>query len=60
MGILRTQIELADSVDALAFLMTDTAQLHVVFRRAGEFDAVQKIQILLGTVAGDREVVSSR
>ena len=40
-------------------LPTGAAGLHVVFSRAGVFDAVQQEQVLLRPIAGDGEIVSS-
>ena len=50
-------VEFADCVDAEQ-LLAGAAGLHVVFRRAGEFDAVQQEEILLRAVALDCEVVA--
>ncbi len=51
------QVEFAHRVDAQQ-LLAGAAGLHVVFRRAGEFDAVQQEQILLRPVARHHEIVA--
>ena len=53
------QIEFAHRIHA-EHLLADAARLHVVLRRAGKFNAVQKEQILLRPVAFDHEIVAAR
>ena len=50
-------VEFAHRVHAQQ-LLAGAAGLHVVFGRAGEFDAVQQEQILLRAIAGDREIIA--